>query len=288
MVQKFTVFVRDLFLKSLVLDYMTLKTGSLNYFQKADLLFKKYPLIIKFLFLKNYFEAGKTKTKLFGNDHYFDSRYGLAGIQTAFTSIYNHLAFLKNQPSLTVIDIGANVGNFSLLVSTAFDVKKLISIEPIPDIYNCLVLNTKNIKNITTINCAICDEIGSKNMSFDKEKGYLSRFTEDVEQSVIVDTLTLDNIIETFNISKVDLLKIDVEGFENLVLDGAKNNLKNIKYIMIEMNLKDNPNYTISSIFSKLYSSDFDFEVISINTYGGKFENITITDFILENRKFIK
>jgi len=125
-------------------------------------------------------------------------------------------------------------------------------------------------------------------MSFDKEKGYLSRFTEDTNQSVNVDTRTLDDIFESFNISKVDLLKIDVEGFENLVLDGAKNNLKNIKYIMIEMNLKDNPNYTISSIFSKLYSSDFDFEVISINTYGGKFENINITDFILENRKFVK
>jgi FkbM family methyltransferase len=288
MIEKLRFFFMDLIFKSLFLDYLTLKSESLNISQKIDFLIKKYHLIIKLFLLKQDFEVGKSKTTLFSVDHYFDSRYGLAGIQTAFTSIYNHLAFLKNQPALTVIDIGANVGNFSLLVNTSFKVEKLISIEPIPEIYNCLVLNTKNFENITTINCAICDVVGTKNMSFDKEKGYLSRFTEDVARSVSVGTRTLDDIIETFNISKVDLLKIDVEGFENLVLDGAKNNLKNIKYIMIEMNLKDNPNYTISSIFSKLYSSDFDFEVISINTYGGKFENISITDFILENRKFVK
>ena len=53
--------------------------------------------------------------------------------------------------------------------------------------------------------------------------------------SASLDQLTCSHIIIPIFSSKIDFLKIDVEGFEYMVLLGSSNIIKNVSYIMIEI-----------------------------------------------------
>ena len=68
------------------------------------------------------------------------------------------------------------------------------------------------------------------------------------EEDFLVETSTLDNFYKSKNL---DILWIDVQGAEKLVLDGAKNTLKKVKAVFIEISIK-NELYVNSATMDKL------------------------------------
>jgi FkbM family methyltransferase len=137
------------------------------------------------------------------------------------------------------VDIGANVGIFSILAAGEKGAN-VISIEPIKKTYDILQANVKlnNLESkIQTLNIGISDSKGVLN--FVSEHGTINHVVSDLEknhsktESVFVDSL--DNICEK---TTPLILKIDVEGFETNVINGAKNIIENIflKAIIIELN----------------------------------------------------
>ena len=73
-----------------------------------------------------------------------------------------------------------------------------------------------------------------------------------------VKVVTLDNFCKSKKINKIDFLKIDVEGFEYMVLLGSKNIIKNVKYIMIEIQKNDMyTNYSKNKIENFLKKNKF-------------------------------
>jgi len=137
------------------------------------------------------------------------------------------------------VDIGANVGIFTILAAGEKGAN-VISIEPIKNTYDILQENVKLNKlesKIQTLNIGISDSKGILN--FVSEHGTINHVVSDLEkkdsktESVFVDSL--DNICE----KKIPLiLKIDVEGFETNVINGAKKIIENniLKAIIIELN----------------------------------------------------
>ena len=83
---------------------------------------------------------------------------------------------------------------------------------------------------------------------------------------------TLDEVIN-FKRDKIYLLKIDVQGYENQVLLGAKKNLKNIKYIIIE--LSNSEFYKNQSKNNKI--------IKLLNNYGFKILKIFNKSFLKKN-----
>ncbi|MEH2464010.1 FkbM family methyltransferase [Nostoc sp.] len=125
----------------------------------------------------------------------------------------------------TVVDIGANVGFFTILLSrlvgnTGF----VIAFEPLTRdlemLYRHIHLN--NIKNVTVYGSAVAEKEGVMrfNTSMAYSQSHLSE-TGDIEVQVV----TLDSLLDNFKKleRKVSLLKIDVEGAEDRVLEGGKN-----------------------------------------------------------------
>lgn len=118
----------------------------------------------------------------------------------------------------TAIDCGGHVGVWSVLMSEKFN--SVISFEPSKDNYWCLFENTKNILNVKPINAAL----GSKKMS-----GSLHPPVNpgNSGSAWVVSGNDFEIIrIDDLNLKDVDYIKMDVEGCEPFVIDGAIETIK--------------------------------------------------------------
>ena len=152
---------------------------------------------------------------------------------------YEDMAFLLHflRSNDLFIDIGANVGAYTILASSEINAKT-IAIEPVPSTFKNLMDNIL-INNIQGKVNALNIGLGSKNgkLKFTKSFDSVNHVaTENETDTIEVDIDTLDTILlkEQCPI----LLKIDVEGFETEVIKGADTTLlnKSLKAIIIELN----------------------------------------------------
>jgi len=131
------------------------------------------------------------------------------------------------------LDIGANVGIFSLIASQTFD--EVFSFEPNPETYKILENNIKiNLnKNITAYNIGLSNQNSTMELyvnPLNNGGASLNKFNQKITQEgvgydwdkVDVQVGILDDIFILKN-KRIDLIKIDVEGHELLVLKGALN-----------------------------------------------------------------
>lgn len=144
-----------------------------------------------------------------------------------------HKKMLENiiKPEMTVLDIGANIGYYSLMMLELMGNKgKLIAVEPSPSnieiLRKNLLLNKYN--DIEVHNAAISDENGTKKF-FLSEMSNLNtlNYTEKKSlnltgKTINVKTLTVPQIMEGRNL---DLIRMDVEGHEVEVLNGLIPNI---------------------------------------------------------------
>ena len=79
----------------------------------------------------------------------------------------------------------------------------------------------------------------NKNSLYLKIKNLISNKSENKDNYKKVKVISLKNFCKTKKIKSIDVLKIDVEGYEYKVLLGAKDILKNVKFIMIEIQNND-------------------------------------------------
>jgi len=139
------------------------------------------------------------------------------------------------------IDIGANVGVWSYWLSK--HAKNVESFEPNPKIFN--VLKNIKIKNVNTYNIALSNKSGSVDLLIPKgSKGFSNQGAslssikvQGVHKSLSIQAKCLDE----YNFLDVNFIKIDVEGHEHEVIEGAKETIKKCKPTMvIEMEEKHN------------------------------------------------
>lgn len=156
------------------------------------------------------------------------------------------------------VDIGANVGHFSLLAA-GISKANVIAFEPIPQTFDRLnknvSLNNLNDK-IETINIGIGQE--NSILNFTTNRGVMNSVTSKNEAQVIqIQVKRLDEVLKNkFPV----FLKIDVEGYEYFVLLGASEVLSNksLKFIIIELNFSTSKyGHTNEKIFELLLSYDF-------------------------------
>jgi FkbM family methyltransferase len=162
----------------------------------------------------------------------------------AYEPVEAYLFTLLLKEGMTVIDIGANIGQYSLLAATKVgDRGSVHSFEPVPSTFARLKTNVddNNLKNIHLNQSALHNEKGTITMSLSEEMlqnlGAYSVGGGNSKNAVEVPTIRLDDYIQEHNISKIDLVKIDIEGSEGSALMGMKFALKKDRPILlIEIN----------------------------------------------------
>nr|WP_319374731.1 FkbM family methyltransferase [uncultured Methanobacterium sp.] len=123
-----------------------------------------------------------------------------------------------------IYDIGANVGFYTLLSSVIVgNTGKVIAFEPVPRNINYLKKHLKinNCHNVEVMELAVSNKEGISNFKVEKDSFSAGKLSD--SGNLTIKTIALDDLLLEKKISPPDVLKIDVEGSEMLVFEGAKN-----------------------------------------------------------------
>lgn len=130
-------------------------------------------------------------------------------------------------PGMTVVDLGAHIGLYSLLAANLTGPDgRVYSFEPMPSNYALLLKNitANGYENIIkAVNKAVSDKSGLAFLFFNKrDESSLYAVSRTRGGILIVETITLDDFFEGEGWPKIDLIKMDIEGAEIAALKGAK------------------------------------------------------------------
>ncbi len=141
------------------------------------------------------------------------------------------------KPGMYCVDVGSNIGYYALLEGKIVgDGGQVFAIEPSP--VNFALLNEnislQNHDNTRAYNFAAGDHNGNVKFMIDKKSNWCKVVdTEDTSENIIdVKSRTLDDFVAEQSIKKIDLLRMDVEGYEASILDGAKEIIRKFKPII--------------------------------------------------------
>jgi len=145
-----------------------------------------------------------------------------------------------------ILDIGAWVGTWSMAMNQYCG--RVIAFEPEAVHYECLVKN-------------VSDDIETHQLAVGAESKMISLSQDDFTQSkrVLGEGAIPMVTIDSLGLDDVDMIKIDVEGYEMEVLKGATKTLDNVKYLMIELN-NNTKKYGSSNIDVENYISSLGFK----------------------------
>jgi len=146
-----------------------------------------------------------------------------------------------------IIDLGANIGLVSMHLAPYAN--KIISVEPTPNHFSILEYFTTDSPNIYRLRGAVSDKRETTSfylLSDTTENSLMPFFNNKVGTEVQVETYTLKDIIDLYNLDIVDFVKIDIEGSEVKFL--SKDNIdtlnKYVKKFFVEFHNVNNKTYS--------------------------------------------
>ena len=131
--------------------------------------------------------------------------------------------YLKDQEELNLIDLGANIGLFSIFVSPVCE--RVFAVEPTPSHFGLLeeVVEVSGKKNITPYQLAIGTSDGEAEFNIHERNSTMNSFLNcpadpHSGKTVKVKTQTLNSFIDSLDVDRIGFVKMDIEGFENEVI----------------------------------------------------------------------
>ena len=189
------------------------------------------------------------------------------------------LKFLQEDTNF--LDVGANIGYFSLIAGKKCSQGKVLSFEPDPTNYNLLRSNIalNGLNNILPYNLALSDRnenLYFSTMGFDQNLGarFTAKETATLKQHSLpqaktptqIKAIAFDNFLPN---EKIDIIKIDVEGFELNVLRGMKGMLSQQQPLIITefapSNLKDIGRIEPRAMFDFVIKLGYKVAIIELN-----------------------
>ena len=137
------------------------------------------------------------------------------------------------------VDIGANIGSTSLIWAKTVNEGKIFAIEPHPVTFRQLERNIEinNVKHkIITRRIAVGANDGDITL-FVSDQGTMAMKPANYKwkgREITVPSMSLDSFMQKEKIKLIDILKIDIEGYEVEALEGAAKTLKHTKRIVLE------------------------------------------------------
>jgi FkbM family methyltransferase len=179
--------------------------------------------------------------------------------ESVFLNEEYDLSFLNLYPKI-ILDLGANVGYTSIFFANCYPGSRILSVEPEENNFKMLKENTRPYQNIVPIHAAVWyknQRLQIKNPKAEKWEFQVGE-VKDETCSVMVNALTMDDLIKITGKNTIDILKIDIEGAEVEVCgSNCESWLGKINVIVIE--LHDSLRKGCSDIFKRAVSH-YDFQ----------------------------
>ena len=163
---------------------------------------------------------------------------------------FHEISLLANHYSIAInsfFDVGANVGQSTLAFKQYFPVSKVHAFEPIESTIEELKRTTRYLNDITIHPLALGSEVEEREVILGTRSDLFSlnqAFESGKKQKIKIETL--DSIVEDTTTPFISVLKIDTEGHDLKVLEGAQKTLKagRVEFIQVETTmLRDNGNF---------------------------------------------
>jgi len=160
--------------------------------------------------------------------------------------LYKLVSQIELPPNATIIDAGGNVGLFSYFLKKRYPDAKVIIIEPSKSLIPIIKKNLEKWeKDITIIPKALTDKDGIVTFFINKgaeqtnsiDINAVTPFAKKNEDIIQYDvpSITLTSVIKEHHLSKVDLLKLDIQGSEYSVLQSSIDTFKMIDSMLVEI-----------------------------------------------------
>jgi FkbM family methyltransferase len=162
----------------------------------------------------------------------------------------------------TVLDIGANVGDFAFTIRPLLPDAQIYSFEPLPDCYQQMLEHLKGITKFNAFNVALGEQSGelefqrsshSPSSSFLRmAEAHKTAFPASAgNQAVKVRVERLDDFAAQLTVIEPLLVKIDVQGYEGHVLRGGQQTLRRAAAMIVETSFE--PLYEGQPLFPDVY-----------------------------------
>jgi len=154
-------------------------------------------------------------------------------------------------PPKVILDVGANIGLASIYFANKYPDAKIIAIEPEGSNFELLEKNVDPYSNITPIQAALwgmnesislvdpgldkCGFMTQKEGAKEKNLGDILAKKTDILARHQVPGMTVDKIMEDYNLLEVDILKIDIEGAEKEVFKDTSAWIENVNAVIVEL-----------------------------------------------------
>jgi FkbM family methyltransferase len=194
------------------------------------------------------------------------------------------IRFILGSSIKTVFDVGANDGHTVLHFRRAFPEADIFSFEPDPATFQRLSAAARGLPGVQLFNVALGSELGEAQLfrfGFDETNSLLPKaagaesYVPDADflrqaGTVPVKVSTVDAVCETSGISRIDLLKMDTQGFELEVLRGAGRVLESKSVAAIYAEVSFVRYYENQPLFPEIYSFLYErgYRLVSIYESG--------------------
>jgi len=153
--------------------------------------------------------------------------------EAAILNPYLRSPYIVLPEDATVIDIGANIGAFTMQVARRCPRGRILAVEPVSAnvqmIEAQIALN--QLSNVQTVRAAVGATCGMTGVT---GTGMTARVSEGEGPLVVVEMITLERLLEEYAVDTLDLLKLDCEGAEWDILSAAERVLPRIRQISME------------------------------------------------------
>jgi FkbM family methyltransferase len=191
---------------------------------------------LKFLYNSVSFLKFTFKYRVIGYRRAINLRFGTSDINTFYQIFIRKDYNIEYQNPEVIIDAGANTGLFALWMKKRYPDAKIICIEPDTENFQMLQKNVSHCKNVYCENCGLWYRNVDLKVHDKYNMGKWGIVVEESVGDVTVPAITVNQLLEKYNLSNIDLFKIDIETSEKyLFSENFDTWLPKVKQLIIEL-----------------------------------------------------
>jgi lipopolysaccharide transport system permease protein len=168
---------------------------------------------------------------------------------------------------LTILDIGANVGAFTLWANLRWPGSRIYAYEPAPETFGMLLRNVQGLSNITCVNRAVYPSQAEREMFFSRYPGdgesglaaVIAKIFEHLPEEKLIEV----PVLHPADLPKADIVKLNTEGAEPDILGSM--DLKNVSMILLEYHFledRERIKHCLELDFSLEYEYNFEWRAL--------------------------